>query len=98
LEAGVRIKLHRNGLLHSKTVSIDANVGVIGSANLDTRSFALNFEATLFIYDSDLASVLRMLQMSYIADSDDVFLEEWRARPYWRQIVDNSARLLGPIL
>ena len=98
LEAGVRIKHFRSGLLHAKTVTVDSDMAMIGSANLDMRSFTLNFEVTLFVYDTDEASLLRMLQVSYMEDSDDVFLEEWAARPAWKRLVDNTARLLGPLL
>lgn len=97
LEGGVRIRFHTKGMLHAKTVTVDAAIGLIGSANFDTRSFGLNFEVTMFIYDSDLASQLRMLQMSYVADSVDVHLDEWRCRSVLRRAIDNSARLLGPL-
>jgi cardiolipin synthase len=98
LEAGVHIKHYRKGLLHSKTITVDSDMAMIGSTNLDMRSFTLNFEVTLFVYDSDEASLLRMLQTSYIDDSDDVFLEDWRRRPLIKRITDNTARLLGPLL
>ena len=54
--------------------------------------------STLFIYDADKASMLRMLQTSYIEDSDDVFIEDWRKRPLWRRAAEAGARLLGPLL
>lgn len=98
LDAGVRIKLYRLGLLHAKTMTIDGTVGVIGSANLDMRSFYLNFEVTLFVYDTDQASVLRMLQVEYMSDSDDLFPEQWHTRPAWAKAIDNTARLLSPLL
>jgi cardiolipin synthase A/B len=98
LEAGVRIMLYRRGMLHAKTMSIDSTVSVIGSANLDMRSFYLNFEVTLFIYDTDEASVLRMLQVEYMEDSREVFLDEWMARPLWKHAVENTVRLLSPLL
>jgi cardiolipin synthase A/B len=98
LEAGVRIKHYRSGLLHAKTVTVDSDLAMIGSANLDMRSFTLNFEVTLFVYDSDEASMLRMLQVSYIEDSDDVFPEDWARRGRLRRLAENAARLLGPLL
>lgn len=98
LEAGVRIKHYRRGLLHAKTMTVDSDLAMIGSTNLDMRSFTLNFEVTLFVYDSDEASLLRMLQTSYIEDSDDVFLEDWAKRPAFKRLGDNLARLLGPLL
>jgi len=98
LRAGVKIKLFRNGLLHSKTITVDSDLAVIGSVNFDMRSFYLNFEVTLFIYDADEASVLRMLQTRYIENSDDVFIDEWRKRPLLQRGGENAARLLGPLL
>ncbi len=98
LEAGVQIKHYRKGLLHAKTVTVDSDLAMIGSTNLDMRSFTLNFEVTLFVYDSDEASILRMLQVAYIQDSDDVFKEDWARRPFMKRLVDNAARLLGPLL
>lgn len=98
LEAGIKIKLYRKGLLHSKTVTVDTDLAVMGSVNFDMRSFYLNFEVTLFIYDADEASVLRMLQTSYIEDSEDVFLQEWRARSVWLRAWESVARLMGPLL
>jgi cardiolipin synthase len=98
LEAGVRIKHYRSGLLHAKTITVDSDLAMIGSANLDMRSFTLNFEVTLFVYDSDEASLLRMLQVSYIEDSDDVFKEDWAARPFFKRFLENTVRLMGPLL
>jgi cardiolipin synthase len=98
LEAGVRIHHYRGGLLHSKTVTVDRDLAVIGSANLDTRSFRLNFEVTMMIYDTDVASLVRFMQRGYIEQSDDVRLTEWRRRPWYRKAVENSAQLVGPLL
>jgi len=98
LEAGVRIKLYRGGLLHSKTLTVDRKIALIGSANLDQRSFWLNFEVTLIHYDDDFASELRFLQTSYIEQSDEVHLDVWRARPKRHVFRDNAAQLLGPLL
>jgi cardiolipin synthase A/B len=98
LEAGVRVMEYREGLLHAKTMTIDGHLGMIGSANLDMRSFYLNFEVTLFIYDTDETSVLRMLQVEYMQSSSDLFLEHWKDRPLRMRVLDNTARLLSPLL
>ncbi|MFM9997161.1 MAG: cardiolipin synthase [Phycisphaerales bacterium] len=98
LEGGVRILEHAPGLLHAKTVTIDADVALIGSTNLDIRSFRLNFEITLFVFDSDFASHMRMLQTEYIAQSKEVFADEWKARPLWPRLKENVARLASPLL
>ncbi len=98
LEAGVRILEHGPGLLHAKTLTIDTDLALIGSANMDIRSLRLNFEATLFVFDDDFASHLRMLQMEYAGQSRELFAAEWRKRPVWWRFKEGVARLAGPLL
>lgn len=98
LDAGVCIKLHQQGLLHSKAAVVDRSFAVIGSANFDQRSFWLNFETTLFIYDSDFASQVRFLQVGYMDQSRDIEPHEWNRRPVLARFRDNCAQLLGPLL
>lgn len=98
LEAGVKVLLHGPGLLHAKTLTIDRRLAVIGTANFDMRSFWLNFESTLFVYDNVFAEELRALQGRYVASSEAVNLEQWRARPRLRRFLDNVAQLMGPLL
>lgn len=98
LDSGVRIRLHRRGLLHSKTMTVDRRFGMIGSVNLDMRSFWLNFEATLFVYDDDFASQLRWLQTGYIEESDELTAQKWRQRPFAEKGIEHVARLFGPLL
>ena len=66
LEAGVRIALFGDGLLHTKSVSVDGSHCLFGSVNLDPRSFHLNFEILLAVYNREFTSRLRELQQSYI--------------------------------
>lgn len=98
LSSGVRIRLHRRGLLHAKTITVDRRFGMIGSVNIDMRSFWLNFEATLFVYDEDFASQLRWLQTGYIEESDTLTRQQWRTRPLAEKAVEHVARLFGPLL
>ncbi len=98
MDAGIRIKQHQGGLLHSKAAVIDRSLAVIGSANFDQRSFWLNFETTLFVYDSDFASLLRFLQVSYMSQSREMNLNSWRRRSKLAKFRDNCAQLLGPLL
>ncbi len=98
MEAGIRIKLHQQGLLHSKAAVVDRSLAVIGSANFDQRSFWLNFETTLFVYDSDFASLVRFLQVSYMEVSKELNLRSWRHRSQLARFRDNCAQLLGPLL
>jgi len=98
LDAGVRILRYKPGLLHAKTITIDSMVSLIGSANLDQRSFRINFEVTLAVYDKEFTSRLRTLQLSYIDQSAEVVAERWAGRPVLKRLADSAASLFGPIL
>jgi cardiolipin synthase len=98
LSAGARIALFNGGLLHTKSLTIDGEMSVFGSVNLDMRSLWLNFEISLFVYDREFTGRLRSLQDSYLADSDRLGLETWRQRPAWRRFAEDTCRLVGPLL
>lgn len=98
LEAGVEIWEYEAGLLHSKTIVVDRGIGFIGSLNMDMRSFWLNFEVTLAVYEHGFAGELRSLQESYVQESRRVELEGWRERPFLRRLLENTVRLAGPVL
>jgi len=98
LLAGVRIMRHDHGALHAKTFTIDRRIAVITSVNFDQRSFWLNFESSLFIYDRDFAAVLRMRQMSYIRESQELDKARWLRRPGIKKLFDQVVQLLGPVL
>ncbi|MBX3357117.1 MAG: cardiolipin synthase [Phycisphaeraceae bacterium] len=98
MDSGVRIYEYQGGLLHSKMLTADRVFGIIGSANIDIRSFWLNFEITLLVYDSEFASVMRFLQTDYMNRSVELDLESWRRRPLARKAMENAARMLGPLL
>ncbi len=98
LEAGVEIRAYRGGLLHSKTVTADDEVGLLGTVNMDKRSFWINFEISLFAYDAGIVGELCRLQDGYIADANVVDLEQWNRRSLVSRVVENSLQLLAPIL
>lgn len=98
LESGVRIMRYTPGLLHAKTISIDGMVAMIGSANLDQRSFKINFECTLAIYDRALAGELRDRQRGYAEASEPVDPGAWRERSLANRLVDSAASLFSPLL
>lgn len=98
IEAGVQIYEYEPGLLHAKTLTVDRGLSLITTANMDRRSFDLNFEVSSVVYDEDFCSRLRMLQRSYLGRSRPVNAEEWNARPAWRRLVENAAGLLTPLL
>jgi len=98
LAAGVRIAKFEGGLLHSKTITVDGEISVCGSVNLDPRSLWLNFEISLFAYDAAFTGALRELQQRYVARSRLLDLAAWRQRPLAVRFVENVFRLAGPLL
>jgi cardiolipin synthase len=98
VSAGVRLFEYRRGLLHAKTIVVDRKVGLIGSANLDRRSFELNFENNILFADPDFACVLRARQEEYLADSDPVTREVVDGFGVFGRLWQNSLAMMSPIL
>jgi len=98
LEGGVRIHSYTKRFLHAKHVSIDDCVALIGSSNMDIRSFALNAEVMLVVYDREVVSQLRRIQERYFTDSEEVSAERWRNRPIVYRMLQNTARLADSLL
>jgi cardiolipin synthase len=98
LEAGVEIAEFQGGLLHAKTISVDSRVAFISSANLDRRSFELNEEVSLLLYDGDATRSVRALQGRYLERSGRIEATAWRRRPLSNRLADNAAALLSAVL
>jgi cardiolipin synthase len=98
LSAGVHIHEYTAGLLHAKTFTLDRSMAYMGSANIDRRSFEINFEVSALILDTDFASHLRLLQRTYMESTVEVDPHRWEERALWRRAVQNAAGLLGPLL
>ena len=98
LAAGVEIYEYTEGLLHAKTVTIDRDGAIVSTANLDRRSFELNFEVSLVVYDTDFASELRFLQRSYLSDAVSIDSARWRRRSAAVRLWHNTAGMLSPLL
>jgi cardiolipin synthase len=98
LAVGVRVVLFEGGLLHTKSITIDDDLSLFGSLNLDPRSLRLNFELTLAIYDREFNGTLRALQSSYIQQSRPLDLSGVQAQTLPRKLFQNTVRLLGPML
>ena len=97
-DSGVSIVAYHDGLLHTKSVTVDGEFSLFGSLNLDPRSLLLNFEITLAVYDRGFTESLRALQARYIKSSTKFDLEAWKERPPSRRFLENVARLLSPLL
>lgn len=98
LEAGVRVFRYKNGFLHSKAIVIDDFISVIGSANLDERSFAQNFEANAFIYDKDTAEKMKKLFIDDIRNCEELTFDDWNNRKWHQKLKESFARLFSPIM
>jgi cardiolipin synthase len=98
LTAGVQIHEYQRGLLHTKSVAVDGEVTLIGSANMDRRSFDLNYENNILLHDAGVTAEMRARQDAYIADSRRVTLPEVQAWPWTRRLRNNALSILGPIL
>jgi cardiolipin synthase len=98
LDSGVRIFAYQGGLLHTKSLTLDGEVTLIGSANMDRRSFELNYENNILFYDPSLTDDMRGRQESYIDRSLLVtpgMVADWGWR---RRLWNNTVAMLGPVL
>jgi cardiolipin synthase len=98
LAAGVRIYEYEGGLLHTKSLTLDGEVTLIGSANMDRRSFDLNYENNILFYDPTLTAEMRRRQDAYLACSHPVTAEMVAQWPMTRRLWNNTIAMLGPIL
>lgn len=98
LDVGVEIREYPGALLHAKTLTMDREYAILGSANLDVRSFSLNFELALLVYDTDFASQLHYLQAEYMEKCEPLTQQAWGRRGPVERVADNVARLVTPLL
>lgn len=98
LECGVRIYLYQKGFVHSKTIVIDNTLSMVGSANIDFRSFDLNFELNTIIYDQAFGEKMTEVFLQDLEDAEEVNYTQWMQRSTGRQLLEKSARLLSPLL
>ena len=98
IDAGVKIYLFHGGLLHSKTITVDGDFSLLGSVNLDMRSFWLNFEATLFIYCQVFTQKLYSLQQIYLNQSEELDSDAFSQRGSFEKFKENLTLLVSPLL
>ncbi|MCE4027233.1 MULTISPECIES: cardiolipin synthase [unclassified Microbacterium] len=98
LKAGVRIWMYRKPyILHTKSLTIDDDVAVIGSSNMDMRSFGLNLEISMFVRGEEFVRELREVEDRYRSLSRELTLEEWMQQPLRSTVLDNLARLTSSL-
>ena len=98
LRAGVKVHEYEGGLLHTKSLTVDGELSLIGSANMDRRSFDLNYENNILFFDSDLTGEVRRRQQDYLARSHRVTVEEVEVWSTPRRLWNNSIAMMGPLL
>ena len=98
LEAGVEIYLYDLPyLLHSKFMVVDDEVALVGSSNMDMRSFELDSELSLICYDAGVAQKMSNMAHKYEQKSRRLVLSEWQQRSSWRKMLENIARLTSAV-
>ncbi|MFK4762554.1 cardiolipin synthase [Microbacterium sp. ZW T5_45] len=98
LRAGVRIWMYRKPyILHTKSLTIDDEVAVIGSSNMDMRSFGLNLEVSMLVRGEEFVTEMRAVEAEYRALSRELTLEEWMRQPLRSTVLDNLARLTSAL-
>ena len=96
--AGVVISLYKKPqLVHEKFISVDDEVGIIGSSNLDIRSFELNLECVVVAYDAPTAHALRLHHDKLLKNAEPINLEAWLKRSFWQSFLDSIARLTSAL-
>jgi cardiolipin synthase len=98
LKSGVQIFLYQKGFIHSKTVVIDGYLSIVGTANMDYRSFDLNFEVNVVVYDEAIGAQLIKSFDDDLTEAEEINLDSWRTRPFYKRFAERIARLLSPML
>lgn len=98
LKAGVQIYLYKKGFVHAKTMVADRALAIVGTANLDYRSFDLNFEVNAVVYDDQLAEELALNFENDLLHSEKIDIQSWLNRPKYIQLIEKIVRLISPML
>lgn len=98
LSAGIKVHLYQEAFLHAKHITFDDEIAILGSSNIDIRSFVLNAEVSLVAFDERVVERLRHQQSRYFASSNALSLREWEKRPIASKVAENLARLASPLL
>jgi len=98
LQRGIKVYFYEKGFMHSKTIVIDGSLAFIGTMNMDTRSFYLNFEITSLIHDRDLCQALEDSFELDKQESQLVTMEQWQGRSVLHRGLDSVCRLMSALL
>lgn len=98
VEEGAHCYTYDNGFLHAKTMTVDDKVSIVGTANMDIRSFALNFEVAAIVYDENKAREMRLLFEEDVKKSTQITKDMNQKRSIWFKIRGRISRMLSPVL
>jgi cardiolipin synthase len=98
LRSGIRIFFYEKGFAHAKTMTFDNQLAIIGTANMDTRSFYINFEIVAVVYDQNLCEAVDRSFENDLKNSKEVTYMEWSKRSIYNRLLDSVCRLLTPLL
>ena len=98
LKAGIEIYQYTKGFIHAKTMVCDAKIAMVGTANMDSRSFDLNFEVSAIVYDKQVANELSALFYDDLKDSEILNETEWAKRSGIKKFMEKAVRLFSPLL
>lgn len=98
LSAGVEIYQYQKGFVHAKTMVTDKKIAMVGTANMDFRSFDLNFEVNAIVYDTPIATELSDIFYRDLKDALKINPVYWNSRPVYKKLLEKAARLLSPLL
>lgn len=98
LSAGIEIYRYQKGFMHSKTMVFDRQLAMVGTSNMDIRSFDLNFEVNAIVYDQELAVKLHDIFYQDLNDSVKIDVVEWERRSVIRKLTEKAFRLISPLL
>ncbi|MDR6195022.1 cardiolipin synthase [Siphonobacter sp. SORGH_AS_0500] len=98
LRVGVEIYRYQKGFIHAKTIVSDGQLSAVGTANMDHRSFELNFEVNAFIYDADFSEKLRKAFYEDLQHAERIDPQQWINRPKWKRMLEKLTRMISPLL
>ncbi|HEY1060777.1 MAG TPA: cardiolipin synthase [Daejeonella sp.] len=98
LKAGIEVFQYSKGLIHAKTMVCDAKIAMVGTANMDSRSFDLNFEVNAIVYDRQVANELATIFYEDLKDSIKLNETEWTKRSVLQKFMEKAIRLFSPLL
>jgi cardiolipin synthase len=98
LDAGIEVFEYEGGLLHSKTLTVDGEICLLGSANMDRRSFDLNYENNILLVDRQLTAELYQRQQQYLASARRITAADIESWTIPHRLLNNAVAMLGPVL